>query len=55
MALTGGSRLAVRGRRGKGSWAGSGEIWASWFPGAAQLGCALLLSFFCSISFFLFF
>jgi hypothetical protein len=43
MALTSGARLVVRERRGKGSWAGSRAIWASWFSGAAQVGCWLFL------------
>jgi hypothetical protein len=51
MALTSGARLAVRQRRGKGSWAGSGAIWASWFPGAAQVGCWLFLFNFFSFCF----
>jgi hypothetical protein len=56
MALTSGARLAVRERRWKGSWAGSGAIWASWFSGAAQVGCWLFLfNFFPSIFFFFYF
>jgi hypothetical protein len=52
-----------RGEKGRGErgWAGPGVIWASWLPGAAQVGCwlffFLLLSFsfvsdFCFVFFF---
>jgi hypothetical protein len=44
--LMGGSRRAAR-ERERGSWAGflPGLAQPVWAPGAAQLGCALLLSF----------
>jgi hypothetical protein len=54
MALTSGTRLAVRERRGELDWAGSGASWAGWLPGYGPSGC-WLLSFILFFSVFFFF